>query len=60
MRNHDGIQTSLLRKAAEDPLLGQHDAPPPPVIVDNEEEYEVDDVLDTKQAGVTLEKSGFE
>ena len=38
MRIHDVFHPSLLRPAAKDPLLGQHNERPPPVIVNDEEE----------------------
>ena len=42
---------SLLRRAAKDPLLGQHNDSLPPVIVNDEEEWEVDNILNAKKHG---------
>jgi hypothetical protein len=39
---------SRLSKAPEDPLPGQIETPPPPVVVDGEEEYEVEQVEDSR------------
>jgi hypothetical protein len=50
MHIHDVFHSSLLRKAAEDPLPGQKNEPPEPVIVDDEEQ-EVDDILDSRRYG---------
>ena len=49
MRIHDVFYPNLLRPAATDPLPGQHNKPEPPVVVDGEEEWEVDDILDAKR-----------
>jgi transposase InsO family protein len=51
MKIHDTFHTSLLRKASDDPLPGQILEPPSPVIIDEEEEYELDDILDSRKVG---------
>lgn len=51
MRVHDVFHPSLLRKAATDPLPGQRAEPPAPVVVDDQEEWEIDDVLDARLTG---------
>ena len=38
MKIHDMFYPSLLRKVGHNPLLGQVNKAPPPVIIDNEEE----------------------
>ena len=51
MRIHDVFHPSLLQKALEDPLPGQHNDPAPPIIVDDKEEWEVDNILDARRVG---------
>ena len=46
---HDVFHPSLLQKASTDPLPGQHNNPAPPVIVHNEEEWEVNNILDARK-----------
>lgn len=51
MRIHNVFHPSLLRRAAENPLRGQHNDPPPPVVVNDKEDWEVDNILDAKKHG---------
>ena len=51
MRIHDVFYPNLLRRAATDPLPGQRTEPPRPVVVDNQEEWEIDDILDARLSG---------
>ena len=51
MKIHNVFHPGLLRRAPEDPLPGQKNAPPPPVVVDGKEEWTVDEILDAKQFG---------
>ena len=51
MKIHNIFHPSLLRKASADPLPSQHNDPAPLIVVDDEEEWEVDDILDAKKVG---------
>ena len=48
MKVHPVFHVSLLGTTANDPLSGQHIEPPPPVIVDGEESWEVEEILDSR------------
>jgi len=55
MKMHLVFHVSLLEPAATDPLPGQIQPPPPPVIVDDEPEWEVDEIVDSRLCVRTLE-----
>jgi len=55
MKIHLVFHVSLLEPAATDPLLGLIQPSPPPVIVDDEPEWEVDEIVDFRLRGRTLE-----
>ena len=48
MRIHPILHVSLLEAAADDPIPGQHIEPPPPIQVDGEEAWEVEEILDSR------------
>ena len=48
MHQHDVFSPSYLRPAANDPLPGQKQEPPRPIVVDDEEAWNVDDILDSR------------
>jgi hypothetical protein len=45
---HPTFHALLLRKDPGDPLPGQHQPPPPPINVNDQPEYEVDNILDSR------------
>ncbi|KAI0992699.1 hypothetical protein K3495_g15486 [Podosphaera aphanis] len=51
MKVHPVFHVSLLEPSAQDPLPGQINPPPPPIIVDGELEFVVEDILDAKPRG---------
>jgi hypothetical protein len=51
MQVHPVFHVSLLEHAANNPFPGQWLPPPPPVEVDGEEEYHVDEILDSREFG---------
>jgi hypothetical protein len=48
MRIHPVFHVNLLRPVAENPLPGQRQEPPPPVEVEGLEEWEVEEILDSR------------
>ena len=47
MKIHDMFSPDKLQKAADDPLPGQVQEPPEPVEINNDEEWEVEQILDS-------------
>ena len=48
VKHHPVQHVSLLDLVGNDPLPGQHNPPPPPVIVDDNEEWHVEEILDSR------------
>ena len=48
MRIHPVFHVSLLTRHQPDLIPGRSQPPPPPVIIDGDEEYEVEEILDSK------------
>ena len=48
MRIHDLFHPNLLQPVATNPLPGQHNESEPPVVINGEEEWELDNILDAK------------
>ena len=51
---HDVFHVSLLELAKEDPFPQRHLLPEPPIIIDGEEEYEIDEILDSRRFNRTV------
>jgi hypothetical protein len=49
MKVHPVFHVSLLEPVATDPLPGQVQPPPPPVVVDGDLEWEVEEILDSRR-----------
>ena len=48
MKIHNVFHPNLLQKALTDPLIGQVNEPVPPVIINNEEEWEDEDIFNAR------------
>ena len=54
MKCHTVFHVSLLEPAASNPLAGQKQPAPPPIICDDNVEFEVEEILDSKFVRKTL------
>jgi hypothetical protein len=52
---HDVFHVNLLSKVHANEYLDRHQPPPEPVIIDNENEYEVEEILDSRRLGKGIE-----
>lgn len=48
MKIHPVFHVSILERVAEDPIPGQVVVPPPPVVIEGQEEWEVEQILDSR------------
>ena len=49
MRVHDVFHSDLLRPVADDPLPGQKNELPGSIVVNDEDEWEIDDILNSRR-----------
>ncbi len=49
MRIHDVFHSELLRPAVDDPLPGQKNESSGPIVVNDEDEWKIDDILDSRR-----------
>ncbi len=49
MRVHDVFHSDLLRSAADDPLPGQKNEPSDSIVINDEDEWEIDDILNSRR-----------
>ncbi len=49
MRVHDVFHPDLLRPAADDPLPGQKNEPSDSIVINDEDEWEIDDILNSRR-----------
>jgi len=49
IKRHPVVHVSEIEPASDDPLTGQKQPPPPPVVVDGKDEWEVEEVLDSRK-----------
>ena len=54
MKCHPVFHVSLLEPTASNPLKGQKQPAPPPVIIDDNVEFEAEEILDSKRVYKTL------
>ena len=58
MKIHDVFHPNLLQKTFADPLLGQQNDLAPPIIVNNKDEWEVNNILDAQKKKERKEVGG--
>ncbi len=49
MRVHDVFHSDLLRSVVDDPLPGQKNEPSGSIVVNDEDEWKIDDILDSRR-----------
>jgi len=49
MRIHDVFHSELLRSAVDDSLSGQKNEPSGPIVINDEDEWEIDDILNSRR-----------